>query len=291
MACLLLHKMKNALVIDSTCHAFTIGVISLAASLSARIPHDNLRRVEERAASSGIKTVDCIYVINLDERPERWERARETFRREGLHPTRLPGINGWKLSKWQQRRLQGWLKYDPFNNPGRMGCALSHLSAWRDGLEQGYNTIWVAEDDVVFAQSGKMLEALLKRLEEIDPEWDVLYTDRNTKDWQGHEVTNKPPTCAHPNVKTRPASEFLRREAVSEEFERLWSRWGTYSMLISQRGLQKLVTYHWKMPLWTRIDVSIHHVPGLRQYATRMDFVTHTIEQRASDTDHHPGDL
>ena len=79
---------------------------------------------------------------------------------------------------------------------------------------------------------------------------------------------------------------YQRRKIVSDDLIRIWGRWGLYSVIISKAGLQKMLEYFTRMPLWAPIDHMIHHVKDIRQYAIRDSIVTHIGgKDRESDTD------
>lgn len=52
-----------------------------------------LNKTEE----SKMLNVDYIYMINLDERPEKFEQSAEQLHRFGIYPYRFSAVNGWKL--------------------------------------------------------------------------------------------------------------------------------------------------------------------------------------------------
>ena len=62
-------------------------------------------------------------------------------------------------------------------NVGAIGCFLSHLTIFRDTLERDYNIIWILGDDVVFSNDPTQLSYLIKKINQVDPDWDILYTD------------------------------------------------------------------------------------------------------------------
>ena len=249
----------------------------------------HLRNIDSANYHSNLEGIDCIYVINLTKRPEKWENTKLKLNEQALSAVRVSAINGWQLKKFQVRRLTGGLnKYDTEFNPGRLGCSLSHISAWNHALENNFSQILVLEDDIKFVDSSSRISELINELNALDPEWDVLYTDPNTVDWDGNYVTIPYINCSHPSVMIDDPDYYLFREQVSENFERIRARWGTYSMIISRRGLIKLFRYHLLTDLWTSIDVSIHHTPKIRQYVMKSPIITHDTESRISDTDHEP---
>ncbi len=227
------------------------------------------RPIEIVESHSGLNGVDCIYVINLEERLERWERTKKCFESQGLHVNRVSAVNGWKLTPMQKAELAG--PY-PIRIPaGAIGCLLSHVSVYKDALEREWNRIWVVEDDVEFKEGVAQVSAVIDRLERIDPHWDVLYTD-----YKPHGIDAQDP---------RPYQRFYqpRWMQLNEDLMSIHGRHETHSMLISRNGLSKLLHYFARVHVWSPLDIDIHYVPTLREYCTTRDVVTE-VSQSHSDT-------
>ena len=244
-----------------------------------------LPSIKSIPTSSGIEDIDCIYYINLDIRPEKRKRLEEQFSYSELNATRVQGVNGWLLSRKAVKKLRGKHEYDPQLTRGAIGCALGHFSIWKDAYERDLERIWVMEDDVIFMNSPHTISGILAKLSAIDPDWDILYTDSDTRDWDGTYLrqTHLPPTN-YPGVVDMGPDNYFFREEVAENIERINIRIGAYSLIISKSGLKKLLDFHKDKPIWTHADVSIHLVPGIRQYALKKPLATHTIQNRVSDT-------
>lgn len=56
-----------------------------------------LRKLDHGSQLQQIKHIDFIYMINLDQRPEKWERMRNEFAPYGIELFRFPAIYGWTL--------------------------------------------------------------------------------------------------------------------------------------------------------------------------------------------------
>jgi GR25 family glycosyltransferase involved in LPS biosynthesis len=52
-----------------------------------------------------LKQIDYIYVINLDERPEKWRATVMELAPYGIVPERFSAVNGWKLSPQKIREM------------------------------------------------------------------------------------------------------------------------------------------------------------------------------------------
>lgn len=211
-------------------------------------------------------------MINLDQRPERWVQAKKNFLLHQCIPNRFSAVNGWSLSKWQQQELAG--PYPLKISGGAIGCLLSHLSIYQDAYDRGFDCVWVCEDDLDFIRSPRELPPLIKELNQIDPNWDLLYTDHITTG-AGVQWT-RPGQLPYPVIQNE--------ETSSKELFRIHGRFQTHSMVLSRKGLRKILHYFSHVYLWSPIDVDIHYVPGIREYSVKKDIVTFQKNPSYSDT-------
>jgi len=226
-----------------------------------------LSKIENIAPYSGLEKIDCIYVINLKERPERWDHAKKIHDSYQLYPTRMNAVNGWRLSPEEKRSL-----LDPrvFSSSvleligGEVGCLLSHISIYQDALERNLSTIWICEDDIKLNDKVYELPSIIEELSALDPEWDILYTDY-TRFGAAHQ-------------KPRPEQKpFVPLDiAVSERIARTHGRYGTHSMVLSRKGFEKLLSYFYERCFWSPIDLDLHYAE-LKEYS-----VIRSITQVAS---------
>jgi glycosyl transferase family 25 len=102
--------------------------------------------------------------INLDRRPDRWERVRARFAEQGLHSVkRIAAADGHRLDL-----PDGW----EFT-AGAYGCLVSHLQAIRDARNRNLPSLLIFEDDVVFDQG---LQGKFARYgQELPDDWDMLF--------------------------------------------------------------------------------------------------------------------
>ncbi len=102
--------------------------------------------------------------INLDRRPERWERMQARFAAAGLGTVErfsaVDGAKGGVPERW------------PFSS-GAYGCLHSHLAIVREARAQGRESILIMEDDVVF--DDQLQEEFEKRVRGLPPDWDMLF--------------------------------------------------------------------------------------------------------------------
>jgi GR25 family glycosyltransferase involved in LPS biosynthesis len=229
----------------------------------------------------GIAGIDCIYVINMDARVEKWKRVKALFDQQGLKVNRVSGVNGYIISEDERRELSG--PYPVRLRGTQIGCLLSHLSIIHDAYKRGFQTIWIMEDDIEFLKDIHEIPPLLQTLGEKDPLWDIFYTD---VDWRRPDGTyllsfNYDPRPDQPV----PFTEYKQpREKITPEIMRIRQRWGTHSMILSKAGIKKIVDYYNRLFLWVPIDADLHYIPQIREYASTHDIVSNWNQSLISDT-------
>lgn len=215
--------------------------------------------IEILEPDTGLELVDCIYVINLYKRIHRWERLRDSLKKRGLFPNRVHAINGWELNEQQIKPI---ISPKRKMKKGVIGCFLSHLSVLKNAYENEFNIIWVLEDDAEIVDNVEKLSLLLEELQQIDPQWDILYTD--VKDFG--VIGNGEGIIPIDSI-----------NILNENFMRARSRYGMHSVLISKHGIQKLFTYFVSNVLMAPIDIVIHWVPNIRKYSVRKNVVSNLL--------------
>ena len=245
----------------------------------------HLRPIEISEHKSGIDLIDCIYVINLDIKPDRWKYAEHVFNKHGIKINRVNAVNGWLLSESTKKEICG--PYPVCRGPraGGLGCLLSHLSALKDSLQRGYNCIWICEDDVEFIRDPKSIPHLLSKLNNIDPNWDIFYTDLTHKTEMGYILPFF--VDPRPDQEIFPLSYYQENFLASDDIMRIRARHGTHSMVFSARGIQKVLEYYSHVYFWGAYDIDIHYIPGLRQYCPVLDIAVNRIGSE-SNTWHQP---
>ncbi len=231
---------------------------------------------------SGLEGIDCIYVINLDTRPKKWKKMSKILQKHELHGNRVSAINGWNLSTKIQAELAG--PYPIRLRGGAIGCLLSHLSVIQDAYHRGFERIWVMEDDVKLIGEKSQISNLVENLSNIDPDWDLFYTDDNSKNREGYPLESIHGDF-RPDGKYDPIEQYLKRTKVSENLLRIRQRFGMYSVIISRKGMKKILDYFTHTYLWSSLDIDIHYIPHLNEYATTTDLVTINHKVCISDTE------
>lgn len=227
--------------------------------------------VEHDCFSSGLDFVDCVYVINLEKRSEKWNTTKNALLHYSIYPNRLNAVNGWELNQPQITRLMG--PYPHRLRGGQIGCLLSHLSAVQDAYNLGYQCIWVCEDDIAIHENPHQLKWILNDLCSYDSDWDILYTDIDTKGPDGIRIPSLT-SDFRPDQTYPPLSDYQEKIVINEDISRIKQRFGAYSMLISRKGMEKILNYFTTHYLWTAYDIDIHYIPGIKEYSLNRDLVS-----------------
>lgn len=224
--------------------------------------------------NSGLEKIDCIYLINLDERPNKLKNSIKQFENTNIKFNRFSAINGWKLSENDLKTIKGIYYKDSIGSKGSVGCLLSHLSIYKNAKENNFNIIWIVEDDFCIISDVFKIPQIIKELENIDPDWHILYTDLDYKE-NGNYIYVGPSWVRPWQNKEYSHYTSAMKVSVSANLFKIRRRWGTYSMIISKKGIAKLYNYYKHLFYFSPIDNDIHHIDGIKQYSIKNDIVTH----------------
>lgn len=271
---------------------------------------DQLKKIEGKSGSTLIEGIGCIYLINLDERPEKRERSLQQLARYGIFPQRFPAIYGWSLAPeilndvglvfqhgmWTGREAAllcqpggelslryldgscyGKTFYSSWTSKGAIGCTLSHLSVLKDALDAGYPAAWVLEDDITVDQDPRKMTAYIQELASLVGEegWDLLYTDEaylSGIDLDGDILKILP-------WMWRPDMPFfnLRQIACSFDFGsfvKIGSRIRAHSLIVSRAGMKKILGFYATHGIFMPYDHELFFIPGIQAYAIKESVIT-----------------
>lgn len=109
--------------------------------------------------------------INLDRRPERWQRIQRALTAHGIEPVqRFSATDGNDVA----------LPRDWTRTAGAYGCLLSHVQVVREARDAGAASVLIFEDDVVFDPQFK--EKFASFIHELPADWDMLFLGALHKD-------------------------------------------------------------------------------------------------------------
>jgi GR25 family glycosyltransferase involved in LPS biosynthesis len=269
---------------------------------------DHFKKVLNKSSCYSMKNIDFIYLINLDQRPEKFRMSMDQLAPYGIYPYRFAAVNGWELSleaindvgvKFSPEMEGGFAAtsyhLDGEGKPshevierygqtyfvhclprGAIGCTLSHLSILQDAYDAGYETIWVMEDDIEVIRDPRMIPDLIEKLDQRvgRGEWDVLFTDRDFRNASGDHVP------AYGAAK-RLGFEFFHhlndysfKTDISPEFRRIANRYGTASMIIRRSGMKKILQFFKAHQMYLPYDMDLIYARGIKIYTVSEDVVS-----------------
>lgn len=267
-----------------------------------------------------MRNIDFIYLINLDQRPEKYESCIRQLHPHSIYPYRFSAVNGWELSLEDINKLgvkykpgmdssvmgtcylledKGQPHHEKVHVPGRnyfchcmsrgaVGIVLSHLSILYDAYTSCYDTIWVMEDDVNVVRDPNLISDLVDKLDAlVGPEgWDVLFTDPDTKNNNGHYV---PCTgyARRPNFSPANPGRFAEKRTISGDFKKVGARYGAYSMIVRRSGMKKILEHIMAHDIFLPYDMDFHLPSDIRLYALNYDLVA--TQLRAPSDNGGPG--
>lgn len=294
---------------------FFLSVL-LVTNLFAEV-QDHFKKVvgKESFSQFQVKNIDFIYMINLDQRPEKFASCTEQLNPYGIHPFRFSAVNGWELSlktlnavgvkyeSWMQNDHWGtcYLPEDggqPYHEivhivgrnyfchtmgRGTIGIVLSHLSVLQDAYDSGYETVWIMEDDIQVIRNPHLLSHYIEELDSLigKRKWDVLFTDRDTKNSEGKYI----PCLSYawkPNFAPSRPEKFAKRKSVGSDFMKIGARYGAYSMIVRRTGMKKILDFIKKYRIFLPYDMEYYLPPGIQMYSI-LDDVISTQPKALSD--------
>ncbi len=268
---------------------------------------DHFKAISDKSDAHTIKNIDFIYMINLDQRPEKFASCVKQLAPYGINPYRFSAVNGWELPletinklgvKYNPSTMKPNLMgtcYQPENNGkyhhetiqvkernyfghhmahGTIGIVLSHLSVLYDAYKSNHKRIWVMEDDIEIKKDPNLLSSLIDELTALVGDgWDILFTDKDTKDKKGNYVTCLS-YAPRPNFSPSDEGKFAGRIKVNEKFMRIGARYGAYSMIIQQSGITKILDFFTSYNIFLPYDMDFYLPEGIRMYTVIDDIVS-----------------
>ena len=267
-----------------------------------------LKKALNKTDVSSMRNIDFIYMINLDQRPEKWQSSIDQLTPYGITPYRFSAVNGWELTLEAINDVG--LKFDPMMVGGFMGTCypmdgdftpshqvienfgqtyfchcmargpigivLSHLSVLQDAYDSGYETIWVMEDDIDVLDDPRIIPDLIDCLDDVvgKDNWDILFTDVDIRDQQGY---HKPTIWAA----RRPdfpdyykLNDFTENKVVSSDFRKIGARYGATSMIVRRCGMKKLLQFFHAHSVFLPYDLDFIYPRNIKLYTVLKDVVS-----------------
>ena len=103
--------------------------------------------------------INNIYCINLDKRPDGWEKMLIRFKKYNLNVTRFSAIS------IEDEEAKIFSKQTGIELTPSLCCAMSHIKVLKLAKENGYKTVFILEDDIMFIES--FLDKLYQSINDI----------------------------------------------------------------------------------------------------------------------------
>jgi glycosyl transferase family 25 len=118
------------------------------------------------------KSIDNVYLINMDKDKERLKNVTKELDKFNIKFERISGINPKILTNKQKNKYVTNFCQKYCSN-GAIGCGLSHFKIYEDVLKKKYNNVIVLEDDIYLTDD--FLQILNDVLNELPNDYDILY--------------------------------------------------------------------------------------------------------------------
>ncbi len=294
-------------------------LLCFAFSLFAGI-EDHYKKMADKKGCIPPRNIDYVYMINLDQRPERWNRATKDLAAYAIFPERFSGIYGWTIpvdalndislkfepGMWSGREWvmvfrpekdgmpdfiwldASWYGKSCFSGwtvKGTIGCSLSHLSVLKDAYDSGYETVWILEDDIVIHEDPHLLSDRIEELDElVGPDgWDVLYTDFDYLVVDpSRTLAEQIPHMWRPDMAGLDIRFLAEHTDLGETFMRIGSRFRAHSILYRRAGIEKILNFYRERNNFLPYDQELALVPGIRTFVLKKPIVSYN--QVDSDT-------
>lgn len=268
---------------------------------------DHLKKVPDKSGDHSLPNIDFIYMINLDQRPEKWKASMNQLAPYGINPCRFSAVNGWELSlaaindvglKYSLEMQGGFLatsyhiegNYEPSHEliqnygqtyfchcmaRGTIGIALSHISILQDAYDSGYETIWVMEDDIQVIRNPKILCELVHKLDlQVGKgKWDILFTDRDIHSPNG-EYSTTYWAAKRPDYPSSYTNDYAMKKSISADFMQIGARFGGHSMILRRSGIKKLLQFFKSHQLFFPYDMEYILPRGIKLFSVQTDVVS-----------------
>lgn len=117
--------------------------------------------------------ISNIYIINLDKDKDRLQNIKEQCNKQNLkEPIRIAGVYGKKLT-YKERNEAASYMYSKIGSKSAIGCAMSHIKAWKTMVDNGDKNAIFLEDDAVL--NSKFKEYFEKIYPTIPKDFNIVY--------------------------------------------------------------------------------------------------------------------
>src|SRR6185437_941458 len=128
--------------------------LTVAKGLGTRKPTEAIFATSPRSAAATEDHIP-VYVINLAKDVDRWHRIEASLLTIGISPIRIRAVDGIKKTSLIRTLIKRTFATDDWAlTQGEIGCALSHIGAWKKVARGGLAAV-ILEDDAEILPSFK----------------------------------------------------------------------------------------------------------------------------------------
>jgi GR25 family glycosyltransferase involved in LPS biosynthesis len=202
---------------------------------------EQIKNMENSKNNQIVKNIILsLFVINLDRRPDRFNKIKEFKELNIFKMTRYSAVDGSKLISTPQ--LQRIFDGNDYNmRSGMVGCAMSHIDLCVRLLKDNNSDIYcILEDDITLVDdyANKFISLIRKS---VDIDWDIIYL--------GHHMKKQYMSPEYHDSKTYP---IIEKWSTSKSLT--MSLGGTTGYLISKKGAKNLLDFIDKYGMTNGID-------------------------------------
>ena len=180
-----------------------------------------------------LEKIDKIYFINLDKSKDRLDMMLEYGKNLNLKLKRFPAVYGKDLNT-DKLIEKGILDKNNKLNKGEIGCFLSHINIWKEAIKKNYEHILILEDDIIFTDNFK--NNFNKYYNQVPNDWDIIHLGGS-------------------RIKGKLINKNIIKPIFNEKPNYETNNMGTYAMLLSRKGIKKLLDI--MIPIKKPIDLEI----------------------------------
>lgn len=220
--------------------------------------------------------MNSAFVINLDNRTDRWEKIQESFKDTNIKLIRWSAVNGKNLTDDEISRVSTFF-CNNFCSNGMIGCYLSHYKLWNYIVENNLDNVLIFEDDA------KPTEKFNKNIfNQIPADYDIVYLGCfGSCDKIGDTIIG-----FFSGKYNKPYNDILHIPVAPL---------GTHAYILSNKGARKLITNEKLAKVRYHVDYTlVDHIyiidPDFKMYAFKEPFVMQSSNINTSDllSNEHP---
>ena len=249
---------------DSKINAYKLNNEDQFVKKKPLTPIEECSEIDLKDIGLNIKT----YVLNLDRRPDRWEKFKRNAKPiDFLNYERYSAVDGYILKTTPQ--LQRIFDGNDYNmKVGAVGCAMSHFKMYIELIHSDYDAFLILEDDIEFADNFDLkLLHLCNQLKNVD--WDLVFL--------GHHPKNLNDTSYKQNK-----LPIIEKWDVYTSFQN--SLGGTIGYIITKKGAERVLDFINENRLINCVDTALQKCANTNPHLVFSRCVRNGVQEEL-DTD------